>query len=333
MEEVSQNNNEDSQSENIDTPISNSMDINFLGEIMMGGQVTNNVNYSYTYAFKDIFTITSTSDFTYSNLSTNITNLEKIEDSKSKYIVTKQIVNGLTALGIDAISIASDHMIDFGKTMFVTTTDILEKSDIFVAGRKDMPVYLEKGNKKIAIISTNSVIIGTSKNYTDNNISIYEKNNMIKNIKEAKQVADIVIVDVHWGREYIYGITDQMRDIARTAIDNGADMIIGSHAVGVYPIVTYKDKPIIYSTGYLVSDSDLNVAKEGFVFNVKIDENSKIKTLEMTPIYVENKSKVRLYTEYDKEKSNSFLNQFNTWHIDNSLDSKIENEKIIINFN
>ncbi len=299
---------------------------------MMGGVVTSNLDYSYTSAFKDIFTITKSSDFTYSNLSTNITNLDKIEDSKSKYIVTKQAVNGLAALGIDSISIASDHMIDFGKTMFVTTTDILEKNDIFVAGRKDMPVYLEKGDKKIAIISTNSVIIGTSKNYTDNNISIYDKNNMIKNIKEAKQVADIVIVDVHWGREYIYGITDQMRDIAKTAIDNGADMIIGSHAAGVYPIVTYNDKPIIYSTGYLIGDSDLNVAKEGFIFNVKIDENSKIRTLEMTPIYVEDKSKVRLYNEYDKEKCKSFLNQFNNWQLDNGLDSKIENEKLIINF-
>lgn len=315
---------------NIDT--NSNVSINILGEIMMGGTVTSNLEYSYISAFKDIYTIARASDFTYSNISTNITNLEKIEDAKSKYVVTKQITNGLTALGVDALSIASDHMIDFDKTLFNTTTDILEKNDIFVAGRKDMPVYLEKGNKKIAIISTNSVIIGTSKKYTDVGISVYDKNNMIKNIKEAKDVADVVIVDIHWGREYIYGVTDQMRQIATLAIDNGADMVIGSHAAGVYPIVKYKDKPIIYSVGYLISDSDLNVAKEGFIFNVNIDKDSKIKSLEMTPTYVEDKAYVRLYSQYNLEKCKSYLEQFNNWNIENSLDSKIENNKIIINF-
>ncbi len=317
---------------NTDTKTTNELTINFLGEVMMGGNVTNNLEYNYSSSIKDIYSTVRQADFTYCNFSTNITNLEKIENAKSKYLVTSNIFNALEALGIDAVSIASDHIVDYQSDVLKNTISLLEKNEIFVAGRKDMPVYFEKDNKKIAIISTNSVIIGTAKNYTSNDISIYSKENLKKNIDEAKQSADIVIVDFHWGRDHIYGLTDQMREYAKTAIDLGADMIIGSHALGVYPIVKYKDKPIIYSLGYFMSDLDYTVAKKSFVFKLKISAQNKISSLEMIPIYIENKKYVRLYSEYDSEECNNFLEQFNGWNVENGIDSKVSDNKILVVF-
>ena len=93
---------------------------------MMGGEVTENLNYIYTSAFKNIYSITKACDFTYANFSTNITNLDKIEDAKSKYIVTKQVTSALKAIGLDAVSVASDHMLDFSDNIFNSTVNILE---------------------------------------------------------------------------------------------------------------------------------------------------------------------------------------------------------------
>lgn len=318
---------------NVDVVVENKvMTINLLGEVMMGGTVTRNLNYSYASAIKDVFSTTRSADFTYCNFSTNITNLEKIENAKSKYLVTKDATTALEALGVDAVSIASDHILDYPGDIIKNTIATLEESEIFVAGREDTPVYFDKEGKRIAIVSTNSVIIGTAKNYSSEGISVYNKENLKKNIEEAKQSADIVIADIHWGRDHTYGVTNQMREIARAAIDAGADMVVGSHALGVYPIVKYNDKPIIYSTGYLISDLDYTVAKEGFIFKVNIDESMKITSLEMTPIYIDNKEAVRLYYEYNDIKCMSYLEQFNKWHLDNGLYSKILNEKIVINF-
>lgn len=308
------------------------MSISILGEMMMGGEVTNNVNYIYTNAFKDIYMSTNSSDFTYTNFSTNITNLDKIENAKSKYLVNKEIVSAFRALGVDCASIASDHIVDFPEDILKNTINVLESNDVFVAGRQDTPVYFEKGDKKIAIVSTNAVIIGTNKNYTKYDISVYKKENLEKNIKEAKEYADVVIADIHWGREYEYGVTDKMREIAMCAVDAGADMVMGSHAVGVYPIVIYKDKPIIYSTGYLIGDSDLYVAKEGFIFDINISKDKKIDKITMTPTYINDKKEVLKYFTYDEQKAKEYLEQFNRWHIENSLNSKIENDKIVIRF-
>ena len=306
--------------------------LNILGEIMMGGKVGSNLNYNYSEGIKEIYSLARISDFTYANFSTNITNLETIQNPKSKYIVTKNITGALEALGLDAVTIASDHIIDFPSDVLKSTISTLESSNIFVAGRENTPVYFEKDGKKIAIISTNSVIIGTAKNYTNNEISVYTKDNLKKNIEEAKEAADIVIADIHWGRDTTYGVTNQMREIAKGAIDSGADMVIGSHALGVYPITKYKDKPIIYSTGYLMSDLDYTVAKEGFIFTIEVNKDMKITSLEMTPTYIFDKKQVMLYNEYDSEKSNEYLKQFNNWNVENGFDSKILNNKIVINF-
>lgn len=306
--------------------------LNILGEIMMGGKVGSNLNYNYSEGIKEIYSLARISDFTYANFSTNITNLETIQNPKSKYIVTKNITGALEALGLDAVTIASDHIIDFPSDVLKSTISTLESSNIFVAGRENTPVYFEKDGKKIAIVSTNSVIIGTAKNYTNNEISVYTKDNLKKNIEEAKEAADIVIADIHWGRDTTYGVTNQMREIAKGAIDSGADMVIGSHALGVYPITKYKDKPIIYSTGYLMSDLDYTVAKEGFIFTIEVNKDMKITSLEMTPTYIFDKKQVMLYNEYDSEKSNEYLKQFNNWNVENGFDSKILNNKIVINF-
>ena len=57
-------------------------------------------------------------------------------------------------------------------------------------------------------------------------------------------------------------------------VDNGADLVIGSHAAGVYPIVTYKNVPIIYSLGYFIGDSDLYVGKESFIFDITVSKEN-----------------------------------------------------------
>lgn len=335
IEEKDENKSENTENRSIrenkpSTDNSSDIDLCLLGEIMMGGEVSQKLSYSYAAAFKNVYNLTRSADFTYANFSTNITNLNQIENPKSKYIVTKDILNAIKALGIDSVSIASDHIIDFPSDIIKNTINMFEKEKIFVAGRENMPVYFQKGDKKIAIVSTNAIINGTSSLYKDEGISTYTKENLIKNIKEAKSSADVVIVDIHWGKEYEYGITDQMKDITDVASSNGADLVIGSHALGVYPIVKYNDVPVIFSLGYFISDSDLYLGKESYIFNIKISSEGKIDQIDMTPIYINDKKEVLLYNEYDEEKTKEVLEQYNNWNVENGLESKIEDNKIKI---
>ena len=305
-----------------------------LGEIMMGGEVTQNLDYNYLMAFKHVYNLTKKSDFTYTNLSTNITNLESIEDAKSKYLVNKNILSALNALGVDAVSIASDHIVDFSESVISNTEKLLENSSIFVAGKKDMPVYFEKDGKRIAIVSTNSVILGTKNVYDKNGISVYDDANLKKNIEEAKKMSDFVIVDVHWGKgESYFGVTDLMWQISRYAIDVGADLVMGTHNIGIKPIEIYNGKPIIYTTGYFMSDLEYEEVKMGYMFDLKFNDEVKLKEIEMTPIYINDLKETMFFTEYNQADADENMANLNYLMNENGVNSEIKDNKIFVEFN
>ena len=325
---------ENEVTEKTDNKVSDeSISLMVLGEIMMGGKVTQALDYNYMLAFKEVYNITKESDFTYSNLATNITNLDKIEDAKTDYLVTKNIINAFNALGIDALSIATDHITDYPENIIKNTESILEKNNIFVAGKKDMPVYFEKNDKKIAIVSTNSVIIGTKNTYDKNGISVYSEDNIKKNILEAKKMSDFVIVDIHWGKgESQFGITEEMKNMAKFVIDCGADLVMGTHAVGIQPIDMYNGKPIIYSTGYFMTNLEYETTKLSYMFNFKFNKDTKLESIEMTPIYIKDLKETVLFNSFDSFNSNVNMNSLVNRSKEKGVNAEVKDGKIVIIF-
>jgi len=277
-----------------------------LGEIMMGGEINKNVDYNYMLAFKHISEITSKGDYTVAHLGTNVTDLEEIKNPKSKYIVTSKIDNAFSVLGLDGISLATDHMLDFDKTIFEDTKNLL-KNDYDLIGLKNSIIYAENNGVKIAIIGVTNEIIGSSSSYTNAGIMIYNMSKLKSMIKEAKKNAQSVVMMTHLGYENTHQITNVMKWFYRELIKAGADLVLGSHAIGVFPIEIYKDKPIIYSLGYLMHDTDYEVGKKSGIFNFKFNENGKLAEIKITPTYINAKKQVLLYADYNKNEANEFL--------------------------
>ena len=299
----------------------------FLGELMMGGEIGENLDYNYMSAFKSIAEYTNHADYTTLNLATNVIDLDKIQNAKSKYIVTKSIENAFNALGVDGINIASDHMMDFGKEVFKDTLSILEQ-DYDLIGLKDTTVYAEHDGIKIAIIGVCNEVIGTEGKYTDAGIMMYNMKKLKSMISEAKKNVDTVIMLTHLGFENTHTITSIMSWFYRELIKAGADMVLGSHALGLYPVEIYKGKPIIYSMGKLMSDTDYPIGKETGVFTIKINESGSITSLEIVPLYVNAKKQTILYSDYNR-KDNDTLLQYLTQNIDEDK-YNISGNKVII---
>lgn len=78
---------------------------------------------------------------------------------------------------------------------------------------------------------------------------------MIDCIKSAKSRADVVILSLHWGIHFVPAvIADYQREVARIAVDSGADLIVGHHPHILKPIEVYKGKVIFYSLGNFATD-------------------------------------------------------------------------------
>lgn len=292
---------------------------------MMGNVDSKN----YSLSFKDVSEVAKDADYTVTSLTTNIVDLKKIEDPKSKYIVNKNILKAFNALGVDGVNVASDHMLDFGKNIFNGTTSILTEAKLDIIGIQDDIIYAEHDGIKVALIGVSNEIIGSYSNFMAAKIWVYD-NYMIKikeAIKKAKESADTVVLITHLGSENSHEVTSVMEWFYHELVNAGADLVLGNHALGVYPIEIYKGVPIIYSLGYFIHDTSYDIGKKSGIFKFNIDVKGKIKSLEFTPTYI-TESGVKLYSEYNKEEALEFMKYVGNY---SNLDENINSYDIKFN--
>ena len=307
-----------------------SFKLSFLGEIMMGGKTGETLGYNYKSAFKTISEYTKKSDYTVVNMGTNIIDLKTITNSKSDYIVTKNILSAFNALGIDGVNIANDHIMDFDKSVLKDTKAYLQE-DYDIIGLKNTITYAEHDGIKVAIIGVCNEVIGNEYKYTDAGIMMYNLKTLKNMIKEAKKKANTVILLTHLGLQNTYDITNVMAWFYRELVDYGADIVLGDHALGIYPIEIYKGRPIIYSMGYLFKNTEYKEEKETGIFNIYVDKDGKLMSLEIIPLYINGDRQTILYSDFSKEGCKNLLNTL-TQKLDNSM-FKIANNFLLVDFN
>lgn len=222
----------------------------------------------------------------------------------------------LKELGVDIVNLANNHVYDYGEQALLDTMDTLTKSDIYYFGAgKNLenamaPVYFEVQGKTIAYVgASRAEKYQMTPQATENSPGIlrcYDTSLFIETIKEAKNNADYVIANVHWGTEYSYELEDIQLQTSKDYIDAGADVIIGAHPHVLQGIEYYKGKPIVYSLGNLwFNEKTLDTMLLNIHFNGNDNEESI--ELEIIPaIQSENVTKLVTKSE-EKERIYSFL--------------------------
>lgn len=165
----------------------------------------------------------------------------------------------LEELGVDAVTLANNHVYDYGKEALLDTFATLENADIpyFGAGRTladaMKPLYLEVEGKTIALVAASRAEkYKMTPQATDTEAGIlrcYDTDLFLQVIREAKENADFCIAFVHWGTEYSYDLEDVQRTTGKDYLDAGADAVIGAHSHCLQGMEYYDQKPIIYSLG------------------------------------------------------------------------------------
>ncbi len=158
-----------------------------------------------------------------------------------------------------AVTLANNHIMDFGEEAFAKTVEYLEKNNIayFGAGNEtnnfNNPCIIDFSDKKIALIGyscpTTHAVFG---NDTANGSALLDEEKIIKDIHASKKQADIVIVNLHWGDEHIKYPKPSDVQIARNLIDAGAELIIGHHAHIIQSFEIHKGKYIFYGLGNFI---------------------------------------------------------------------------------
>lgn len=197
-------------------------------------------------------------------------------------------------MGVDVLGLANNHVYDFGEVAFLDTLDTVDAAGLqrIGAGRDvdeaRRPLYYIINGRKIAYISgSRAEKVYHTPIATQNSsgvFGIYDDAMMCETIKEAKAVADVVILFVHWGAENETYIEDIIQKQGRRYIDSGADVIIGAHAHNLQGVEFYKGKLIAYNIGnYLFNAKN----RDTVLMSVEIDSDGTI-TNKMLPLKQKN---------------------------------------------
>ena len=230
------------------------VDILFAGDLMLDRYnrtiIEKRGAEHFTKNIKDIF---DKSDLSVLNLEGPVTGNQTVSlatqegnPAHFKFTFDKENTKNFLAYNrINVVNLGNNHILNFGESGAQETVDFLKENGVeyFGAPRDDKNSYIEKNinGLKIALVSYNRFYnLGSE--------------NTVNKIKEAKGKNDIVIVYAHWGNEYKLIQTETQTNIAHSFIDNGADLIIGSHPHVVQPLEIYKNKVIFYSLGNFVFD-------------------------------------------------------------------------------
>lgn len=167
----------------------------------------------------------------------------------------------LHQMGVDLAGLANNHVYDYGEEAFVDTLDTLSDAGIPYIGAGIMadeayaPYYTEINGVKLAFLAASraekNYMTPVTEGYYPGIAGIYDwcDDRFVEEIRKADEIADVVIVYVHWGTEYSTTLQSSQKTLAREYIDAGADVVVGAHAHILQGIEFYNDVPIIYNLG------------------------------------------------------------------------------------
>lgn len=191
--------------------------------------------YGPSYFFQNVKSIFESDDLTVANFEGTLTSSEERNMEKFAFKAPAEYVNILTEGSVEAVTLANNHSHDYGDQGFADTKENLKAAGITTFGYNET-----------ALVDVKGVKVGL--------VGIYElrdhlerKHQLLVNIQKVQaEGADLVFVIFHWGNEKDTVPDENQVTLAKLAIDNGADLVVGHHAHVLQGVTEYKGKTIAY---------------------------------------------------------------------------------------
>lgn len=181
------------------------------------------------------------------------------------FIAKPSNVSVYNEMGVDMVTLANNHVYDYGKDAFYDTLSTLKNANIPYIGagvnknEAESAYYLVINGYKISFLNaTRAEKYIMTPEASDNSPGVfrcYDPTRLSERIKEEKKISDYVVVIVHWGKETYHTLEQVQIDTGKVYIDSGADMVVGHHAHVLQGVEFYNGKLIAYNLGNFIFNS------------------------------------------------------------------------------
>ena len=248
----------------------------------------------FTFPFVHVAELLSQADIAWVKLETPL-----VSDCPLRYVGMRfcgdpRTVAGLLSAGIDVANIANNHSENHNEKGVIETEQTLTAAEIEITGLSKPVIMLIHG-KRVGMLGFNDVSpVRWTSGATPEEVKTQ--------VEGLYNEVDYVIVAFHWGYEYHLMQNSRQRNLAKVAIDAGADVVIGHHPHWLQGVEMYKERPIIYSLGNFVFDQlGGGWVDEGAIVMINFKANGDLQ-VNFMPVVIENTSTPRFATQAEAEK-------------------------------
>ena len=198
-----------------------------------------------------------------------------IAEKKYCHLGKPDYLTALTQGGVDVVSFANNHNIDYGLQGFEDTLNACDDHKL--------PVAYYDNVVRLTISGINVGIVSNDSTYCSLDIA---ENYLRSAIADLRTDCDLIICCMHWGKNYKTLPNDEQQYLGHLCVDLGADLVIGNHAHILQGVERYKGRYIFYSLGNFTyggraipRDVDTMIAQQTFTFvdgKLAVDDNVKI---------------------------------------------------------
>lgn len=274
-----------------------------VGDIMLSRTVADRIrkHQDVNYPFLDTADYLRSADFVFGNLEAPITPGRTIGSTEMVFRAEPGVEQALKAVGVAAVSLANNHIMNFGAKGLEDTIQYLDAAEIAHAGAgagaeaAQAPALVERNGITVAFLAYSYT--GTTWSASDDTRAgpaAISNETVADDVALARAAADIVVVSMHNGTEYAAQPSVAQKNFAHAAIDAGADLVIGHHPHVVQTVEKYLDKYILYSLGNFVFDQMWSEeTRHGMTARITLDRTG-VKDIRYEPIIIDDYAQPRL---------------------------------------
>lgn len=265
-----------------------------VGDIMLDRGVGTRIKkHRPEYPFIHVAGLLRDADITFGNLESLISESgKKTRGKEITFRASVESVTGLSFAGIDVVSLANNHAVDFGDPALLETMDILAHNGIAYIGAganfssAHRPARFMINGIKVAFLAYSNEFHKVKAAADGPGVAVTDTEEVKKDILSCRNWADTVIISCHWGWEYSDHPDQETRDFAHHAVDAGADLLIGHHPHVIQGVEIYKKSLICYSLGNFVFDQIGNRVKRGLILKCILGKSGPLKA-NLIPVIID----------------------------------------------
>ena len=254
----------------------------FLGDIMLsrgiGAMAVKNSDFGYPARL--IAADLAGADLIMANLENPVSTRGTKVGSIYSFRADPKMLETLKVLGVDLVTLANNHIWDYGSVAAKDTLENLAQEGLdFVGAGVDYTaahravVRIVKDTKIAFLGYTNLIPAPVTTTESKPAVAFIDKSVLEQDINAIRAEADLVVVNFHWGNEYKVKHNDFQEQIAKDTLAAGADLIVGHHPHVPQELVEYDEGYVAYSLGNFIFDQNFSEdTRHGLALEVTVKD-------------------------------------------------------------